>query len=877
VRAAEPPAVSAAEPSLAEPPDARLPAGIYFTTEHAEKIRAEAAQPAPTRIHAAALQDARLHEQHRRWAAAEMIYRKLLAESPDDAEIIHRLGAVAFNSGRADAADILRRAAAVRPLDAEIQCNLGRVLAAAGRGDEAIVCFARATDLRPNYLEAIIHLGNAQRQAGQLQPAIESLWRAAAIGPKSAKALNSLGAALLSRPAGDIDEAVEVFNRAIAVRPDYAPAIYNLGTARMAQGRRNEAIEFFRRAIELQPEFAEAHSNLGHEYQAAGRLDEAIACYRRVLELNPAMAEGQINLGSALWSRGRLAEAQAVLSDVVRRHPEDAKARSNLGIVQLELGTIDEAIANLRHAAKLLPDSILILDNLGVALREQGQTREAVECFERVIAQAPKNSKAYYDLAVALTDVGRVDDAIPYYRQAIERNDIDAHSNFLFSMHYSSRIAATDILAEARQWAQKWEQPLRERRARHLNRRDPDKRLRVGFVSPDYRLHSVSFFLMPLVQSIDPRQIELAFYSNLRAPDAMTAQYQSLTSFWREIIGMSDEQAAEQIRRDQIDVLIDLSGHSGDNRLRVMAYKPAPVQASMIGFGGTTGMESIDYRITDAWADPPGLTDANFSERLVRISPTNWCYAPPPDTPAVRLEPYSAGNSIVTFGSINTYAKVGPAVLDVWARILHAVPRSRILFKAARLHSSEVREMVHRQMESRGIARDRLEIRGAVRSLAAHLEVYRDIDIALDPFPYAGTTTTCETIWMGVPLVTRAGDTHISRVGVSLLNNLGLPELIGRDSDDYIRIAVELAGDGRRLAELRRSMRARMSASPLMDKGAYARAVESAFRWMWRQWCESPAGPAASENCSGGDRGRLDAQNRARQPDGGETGGAEGV
>lgn len=839
------PAVSAAEPSPVELPGDTSPAAAHFLTGRAVEPRAEAAQLPAAGENAAELRDALRHEQEGRWADAETIYRRLLALAPDDVEVNHRLGAVAFNLGRADAAEILKRAATARPGDAEIHCNLGRALASRGNAQEAIASFRSALSLRPDYLEAWINLGNIQRQIGQIEPAIESLRRAVAIAPTSAKALNSLGAALLHRAsAGDIDEAVDYFNRAIAARPDYPQAVYNLGAAMMAQKRHDEAIALFRRAIELQPGFPEAHSNLGHELQAAGRLDEAIVCYRRAIELNPGLLEGQINLGSALWSRGRLNEAQSVLSGALQKQPENAEALSNLGIVQLELGAIDEAIANLRQAVKLRPDAALILDNLGVVLRDQGHTSEAIGYFEQVIAKQPEDPKAYHNIGAALTDIGRIDDAIPYYRKAIERGDRDAASNLLLSMHYSPRVGPEEILAEARLWARQVEPSRKLGPERYANTRNPDKRLRVGFVSADFRVHSVTYFLMPLVQSVDPRQIELAFYSNRRLPDKVTGQYRAIASLWRDIVGLSNSQAADQIRHDAVDILVDLSGHSADNRLRVMAEKPAPVQVSMIGYGGTTGLESIQYRLTDAWADPPGMTESHFSEQLVRLSPTNWCYDPPRDSPPVRREPYASCESEVTFGSVNTYAKVSGAALDDWARILHAVPRSRILLKAVRLGSPEARESAFRGFESRGIARDRVEIRGAVRSLAAHLEVYRDIDIALDPFPYAGTTTTCETIWMGVPVVTREGDTHISRVGVSLLNNLGLPELIGRDSDDYVKIAVELAGDGQRLAELRGSMRARMSASPLMDKGAYARAVESAFRWMWRQWCESPAGPA---------------------------------
>jgi predicted O-linked N-acetylglucosamine transferase (SPINDLY family) len=366
---------------------------------------------------------------------------------------------------------------------------------------------------------------------------------------------------------------------------------------------------------------------------------------------------------------------------------------------------------------------------------------------------------------------------------------------------------------------------------------DPDRRLRIGYVSPDFRSHAVCSFSMPLISSHNRQEFEIYLYANVEDPDAITQEFRQQADAWRDIFGMPNDQAAQLIRDDQIDILIDLAGHTSGNRLLVFAQKPAPIQVTYLGYPATTGMETIDYRLTDAHADPPGLTDAFCTEKLVRLPQTTWCFKARLRSSDVSPLP-AISNGYVTFGSFNNFSKTNEPLYDLWAKVLHAVPNSRLLFKARPFSSQAVLSRVAARFDQLGVARDRVDLRRWV-PLPDHLAAYNSVDIALDSFPYHGTTTTCEAMWMGVPTITLAGDSHLSRVGLSLMTNAGLGQFVAQNKREYVEIAANLAKDIPKLAALRARLRSQMSASPLMDKAAFARNVESAYRQMWRAWCEA--------------------------------------
>ena len=370
------------------------------------------------------------------------------------------------------------------------------------------------------------------------------------------------------------------------------------------------------------------------------------------------------------------------------------------------------------------------------------------------------------------------------------------------------------------------------------NSRDPDRKLRVAYFSGDFRYHAVSFFFHALLAHHDPERIEIFCYGELEKPDIVTGFLQNIGGIWRNTHSMDDAALRHQIRADQIDIAIDLAGHTGGNRLRVLASRPAPVTATWLGYPATTGLSTIDWRITDARADPPGQ-EAFHTEKLLRLPDIFLCYTPyMTPIPEVAAVPSVARGSI-SFGSFNTPQKISPSTIEAWARILTAIPNARLILKSIAFIEPARQQYFRDRFAARGVARERVELRQPQRELAAHLGSYAEIDIALDPFPYNGTTTTCEAMWMGVPMVSLIGDRHAGRVGFDLLSQVELSELAAPDVDSYVATAIALANDPARLGQLRGELRERMRRSPLCDAPRFARAFETALRTMWRQWCDA--------------------------------------
>jgi predicted O-linked N-acetylglucosamine transferase (SPINDLY family) len=395
------------------------------------------------------------------------------------------------------------------------------------------------------------------------------------------------------------------------------------------------------------------------------------------------------------------------------------------------------------------------------------------------------------------------------------------------------------IYEEHRRWNQQHAEPLRKFIQPHTNNRESERPLRIGYVSPDFRDHPVGRFLLPLLAAHDPNNFAVFCYAEVHHPDRLTDLLHRHAKQWRNTVGLTDERAAELIREDQIDILVDLTMHMARNRLLLFARKPAPVQATYLAYCSTTGLNTIDYRLTDPHHDPPGVNDAYYSETSIRLPETYWCYSSVEQSPQVSLPP-ALGTGDVTFGCLNNFCKVSPEALDVWIQLLGATPKSRLILHA---HEGSHRQRVWDSLQHQGIDPHRLRFVGML-PFYEYFNMYEQIDIGLDPFPYNGGTTTCDALWMGVPVVTLSGRTGVGRGGVSVLRNVGLTELIGETPEQYVRIATGLAGDLPRLAELRRTLRSRMQASPLMDAPRFARNIEAAYRQMWRNWCAQTDGQA---------------------------------
>jgi protein O-GlcNAc transferase len=568
-------------------------------------------------------------------------------------------------------------------------------------------------------------------------------------------------------------------------------------------------------------------------HHRAGRLAEAEKLYRAVLALDTNQADALNMLGALAGEAGRLDEAVELIGRAAKIKPDSPLVLNNLGTTLAKCGRIEEAISVFGKVIRLKPNYPDAHYNLGNVLRETERLEDAVAAFRQCLRLKPNHAEAHNNLGSTLKKLGLLDEAIAGFREAIRLKPeyVEAHSNLVFAMYFDPKYDAGMIRDESDRWNRQHAESFRKFIRRHTNERNENRRLRIGYVSPDFRNHSVSRFLLPLFREHDHRVIEVFCYSDVERTDDFTDRLRACADRWVDIAGRSDERAVNQVREDQIDVLIDLAGHTSGNRLQMFARKPAPVQISYLGYPGSTGVAEIDYRLTDALADPVG-----GSERLLRLPVCNWCFNEPEDAPPVGPLP-AESNGFVRFGSFNNFAKASPLVMDLWARILNGVEGSRLMIKSRGLGEPGVRDRIRRSFGDRGISSDRLEIRGHESSVASHLGAYNRMDIALDSFPYHGTTTTCEALWMGVPVVSLAGQTHVSRVGASLLNSVGLPEFIAQTTKQYVEIAIELAKDLPRLAELRRTLRPRIRVSPLMDASRLARDIENAYRKMWRNWC----------------------------------------
>jgi predicted O-linked N-acetylglucosamine transferase (SPINDLY family) len=773
------------------------------------------------------------HHQAGQLQAAERIYRQILAVEPNHAAVIHLLGVIAHQLGKhAIAVEYIGRAIGLNPNVATYHNNLGNALQDQGKPDEAVACYRRALELKPDDAEAHNNLGVVLRDQGKLDEAAECYHRALALKPDFAEAYSNLGVVFKNQK--KLDEAVACYRRALALKPDFAKAHNNLGNTLKDQGKLDEATACYRRAVALKPGYVEAHGNLAIVFAEQGKLQEAVDCWRRVVALKPDDAEVHNNLGIVFKDQGKPDEAVACYRRALALKPDFAKARNNLGIALKDLGKLREAVACYRRILELNPDDAEAHNNLGVALKDQGKLDEAVACWQRALELKPDFAKAHNNLGVAFKDQGKLDEAVACYHRALELKPdfAKAHSNLLYTRIFCPGADAATLYEEHRRWNQRHATPLAEFIRPHLNDRSPDRRLRIGYVSPDFRNHCQAFFTVPLFSAHDHEGFEIVCYADAVCGDSVTERLRCHVDAWRDIAGEDHEQVAQRIRRDGIDILVDLTMHMARNRLLVFARKPAPVQACWLAYPGTTGLTAIDYRITDPYLDPPGQFDPYYSEESIRLPDSFWCYDPLGSEPAVNALP-AAEKGYISFGCLNNFCKVNPVVLTLWARVLKAVNRSRLTILAGegthRRHALEL-------LSAEGVAHDRVTF-VASRPRPQYLRYYHDIDIGLDTIPYNGHTTSLDSFWMGVPVVTLVGPTVVGRAGLCQLMNLGLPELIAASAEQYVRVAAELAEDLSRLSKLRATLRERMQASPLMDAPRFARHIEAAYRVMWRRWC----------------------------------------
>lgn len=697
----------------------------------------------------------------------------------------------------------------------------------AGRLTEAESMYARLGD-QPDALNL---RGLIAYQMGRIDDALALIGKAIRISP--VHAVFHFNLALAHSARGDIDAAETSYRSAIALQADYADAHNNLGLILLHAKRANEARECFERAIASRSDFADARNNLGQAFESLGDIDRATSAYREAIRHVPHHVEALFNLG--VLCKAQPEEAAELYRRVLALRPDIPEAHNNLGAALQELGDWETSAAYIRHAIKLKPDYDEAHFNLGLVHKHCGCNDDAAASYLRAIELRPDHARALNNLGNLHVGRGRLDQAIECFRAALHANPqyAIAHSNLLFCLNYDSGTSPQDLFRAYRDWNDRHAARLAPLSNSTADNPDSEKRLRVGYVSPDFNAHPVAAFFTPLAEHRDRERFEVFCYYSNSVHDAQTEHIRTICERWVECKSMSDAQLAQRIRDDRIDVLVDLAGHTAGNRLLAFALRPAPVQVSWLGYGYTTGLDAIDYFIGDPVFTPAEMNPL-FSESICRLPATSWTYLPPADAPEPGALP-AERNGYPTFGCLSRSVRLNAGVLDTWAAILHRLPDARL-----RLDSRDCKDPVFRQhmedeFSKRGVASARLDI----RYTHPVWDVYADVDIVLDCFPHNSGTTTFEALWMGVPVVTLAGNLPVGRIGASVLSSIKRTEWIANDRDTYVQLACNLASDRAGLAATRASLRPTVVSSPLLNHEGFARAMEAAYRTMWRAYCRT--------------------------------------
>lgn len=632
------------------------------------------------------------------------------------------------------------------------------------------------------------------------------------------------------------DTAIAALTRALELKPDFTHALNNLANLYDARGERTQAAALLERVVTLEPDYAAAHYNLGSVLLTLGELARAEAELRRAVELAPGHVSAWNNLASVLIEGNRKSEAQTLLEHAHALAPDSVDVLVNLGVLLRNVGRMDEAKTLLERAVTLAPGNANAWNNYGNVFIELGDPDAAQQAFVRALEVRPDFAYAWSNYGNALKATGELDAALDAYRRALacDASSEGAHSNLVYATMFATDDGMA-IRAEAERYAARHDAPYLAVPVQHANAPDSGRRLRIGYVSPDFRNHCQSLFTLPVVAQHDRTAFEIVCYASVAQPDEVTARLGAMVDLWRDVRDFDDARLAQQIRDDGIDILVDLTMHMADTRRALFARRPAPVQVAWLAYPGTTGSPAIGWRLTDPWLDPIGVPgiDAQYTERSLRLPDTFWCYAPLEAAQVVNALPaLTAGH--ITFGCLNNPCKLTDATFALWSGVFAALPDAQLVLMAP---AGGARERLLGRLASHGIEAARVRFVG-FQPRADYLSTWAQIDMALDTFPYNGHTTSLDAFWMGVPVPTRVGRSAASRAGLSLLSNLGLAELAAHDDAAYVQTVVALARDLPRLAALRTGMRARMAASPLMDAVRFTRNMEAAYRLMWRDWCE---------------------------------------
>ncbi len=754
---------------------------------------------------------------------------------PNDAQAHGNLGVILKDMGRLEEAEAsLRRALKLKHDYAQAHCNLGATLKELKRPEEAAKSLRRALQLSPDYADAHNNLGLVLEVLGLLQDAQTSYLRALEIKPNLFQVYSNLGN--VQRALGMLTEAEASYRHSLEFCPDYVEALCNLGVTLQDMSRFTEAESCYRQALSIRPDYVQAYSNLGVVLQSLGRLDESVACLIQAVQFYPDYADAHNNLGYTLHVMGRFEEAADCYLCALRIEPEFAQAYCNLGFTRLMQSRLDEAHAALDCALKINDFLADAHCNMGITLMEMGRMAEAEASCQHAIQLKPDFAVAHSNLGIITMGLGRLEEAAACFNRALQlRPDFaDAHSNLIFAldMTESSDIAA--LQAVRHRWNCAHAAHLHQHRV-HLNCRNPERRLRIGYISADFRGHSAAYAFGAMLVHFDEKLFDVIAYSNSVKQDAMTDVFREGVTVWRTIFGLSDDAVAELVREDEIDILVDLSGHSAGNRLLVFARKPAPIQITAWGYATGTGMGAMDVLFSDPVFVPQAEIELYVEQ--VRYLPCSLGTYFSNDSLVINELPALSAKGI-TFGSFNRLVKNSDATYEAWARILLALPDSRMIIKTEALDDLNTRERVSGYFVRAGIEADRILLQGKT-TRDQHLAAFNQIDIALDPFPHGGGVTAMEGLMMGVPVVTLRWPTIAGRISASIMTQLGLTDWIAESVPQYVELAIQKATEVPSLAALRSALPGIWANSVIGDQARYVGCVEREYRLLWREWCAS--------------------------------------
>jgi len=761
-------------------------------------------------------------------------YVRALEIQPAFTEAFSRLGDALQAQGHlTEAADCYREVLKMDPAHAAAHMGLGDILQLQRQFKAAETSYRHALTLAPDAAEVHRSLGDVQLAMGQHEQAILSYERALASDPACALAQGGLADVLYKL--GRYEQAAARYGAAVQTIPHIAAHYHGWGRSLHAIGQAADAEAAYRRAIELDPSVAAPLLHYADLLRETRCTEQAIVIYQAALLLEPKNTDALHNLGVALQENGKLDQALAAFQQLLALMPNNPVAHCNIGVVMQALGQRSVAMQSYRRALEISPKHAAIHFNLGTCQMESGQMDEAAKSYATSIKLDPQAYQSHLNLNGTLNKLGRINEAIAHCRKVLKSNpDWDElHSNLLFYLSHSEHVDAAALFAEHLRFGERFEAPLRGAWPQHTNVPDPERRLRIGFVSADLYNHAVAHFITPILEYLSQsRQVEIVAYANSFHDDHVSRHLHGLFALWRQVEKLSHAELAQLITSDAIDILIDLSGHTGFNRLPTFARKPAPLQLSWIGYPGTTGLQAMDYYLTDRFFTPPKQFAGQFCENFLFL-PAAAPFLTSPEAPPISPAPAIALGH-VTFGSFNRPSKITREVVTRWSRILHAVPTAKMLI--AGISETKVRDKLCSWFAREGIAAERLDFH-QVMPLPDYLALHGKVDICLDTYPYSSGTTGIHALWMGVPTLTMVGKTLPSRIGATMLKHAGLDEYIAESEDELLRKGISLAADVATLSMLRMSMRTRMETSAIHQPERISAALEQGMRTIWRRWC----------------------------------------